>query len=55
MYYAYIIESAQSGIFYKGSAGDYKKRLKEHNEGINEYTRNKGPWKLVFVHEFENK
>ena len=54
MYYAYIIESAQSGIFYKGSTGDYKKRLKEHNEGINEYTRNKGPWKLVFVQAFEN-
>lgn len=55
MYYVYIIESIQSGIFYKGSTNDYERRLHEHNAGINEYTKNRGPWKLVFVQVFEDK
>jgi putative endonuclease len=55
MYYVYIIESQKSGIFYKGSTSDYDRRLDEHNEGINHYTRGKGPWKLIFVQQFETK
>ena len=55
MYYVYIIESLQFDIFYKGSSSDYKRRLIEHNEDKNDYTRGKGPWKLVFVQEFEEK
>lgn len=55
MYYVYIIESLSSGIFYKGSTADYVKRLTEHNENINTYTKGKGPWKLIFVQEFESK
>ncbi len=46
MYYVYMIESQQSGIFYKGSTSDYVRRLTEHNEGINEYKEEKalGYW-----------
>jgi len=55
MYYVYIIESRQSGIFYKGSTSDYKRRLVEHNSNINDYTKGKGPWKFVFVQVFETK
>ncbi len=55
MYYVYIIESQQSGIFYKGSTSDYFRRLIEHNEGINKYTKGKGPWELRFVQEFGSK
>jgi putative endonuclease len=55
MYYVYIIESLQFSIFYKGSTSDYERRLAEHNEGRNDYTRGKGPWQLIFVQEFEIK
>lgn len=55
MYYVYIIESQQSGIFYKGSTSDYMRRLIEHNDGKNDYTKGKGPWKLVFVQQFETR
>jgi len=55
MYYVYIIESEQSGIFYKGSTSNYINRLAQHNEDINAYTKGKGPWKLVFVQQFETK
>jgi len=55
MYYVYIIESQQSGIFYKESTNDYNRRLAEHNDNINDYTKDNDPWKLVFVQEFESK
>jgi len=29
--------------------------LTEHNEDINDYTKGKGPWKLVFVQKFDTK
>jgi putative endonuclease len=53
MYYVYIIESSATGIFYKRSAADYLKRLKEYNEGLSTYTKGKGPWKLIFVEVFD--
>jgi putative endonuclease len=55
MYYVYIIENLQSGIFYKGSTSDYLRRLNEHNDNLNKYTKGKGPWKLVFVQQYETK
>jgi len=55
MYYVYIIESLQTGIFYKGSTEDYNKRLQEHNEGLSQYTRGKRPWKLIFVQCFSTR
>ncbi|MBW6498964.1 MAG: GIY-YIG nuclease family protein [Bacteroidales bacterium] len=54
-YTVYILESVQSGHFYKGYTSDIEKRLWEHNNGLSRYTRNKGPWKLVFEKKFENK
>jgi len=30
-------------------------RLAQHNENINAYTNGNGPWKLIFVQEFESK
>ncbi len=55
MYYVYIIESEKSGIFYKGSTSNYQLRLFQYNEGINTYTKEKGPWKLNFIREYETK
>ncbi len=55
MYYVYIIKSFQSDVFYKGSTSDFNRRLIEHNEGKNDYTKGRGPWQLIFVQEFETK
>lgn len=54
MFFTYIIEN-QNGIFYKGSTSDYNKRLVQHNDGLTAYTRNKGPWKLIFLAEFNTR
>jgi len=55
MYYVYILESLKDGDFYKGSTEDYLKRIQEHNNGENQFTRSKMPWKLIFVQKFETK
>jgi putative endonuclease len=55
MYYVYILESEKDGDLYKGSTGNYVKRLEQHNNGESQFTRTKKPWKLVFVQAFETK
>ena len=55
MFYVYVLESCVDGDFYKGSTGDYLKRLIEHNNGQSIFNKSKMPWKLVFVKEFETK
>lgn len=44
----YILESQSSKRKYIGYTADVNKRLKEHNEGLNESTRNRGPWLLLY-------
>jgi putative endonuclease len=44
----YILQSESSGRFYIGSAEDLPGRLAEHLRGHSPYTRNRGPWVLVY-------
>jgi putative endonuclease len=37
-----------------GSVG-YLASGEMHNENINDYTKGKGPWRLVFVQQFETR
>jgi putative endonuclease len=55
MYYAYVLQSVAEGELYKGSTESYLKRLEEHNRGECQFTKDKLPWKLIFVQEFNNK
>ncbi|KAF0201316.1 MAG: hypothetical protein FD170_2775 [Bacteroidetes bacterium] len=55
MYYTYIIYSAISDVYYKGFSNDPVHRLWEHNNELSHYTAGKGPWKLVYLKEFETK
>ncbi len=48
MYYVYLLKSEKSGKWYTGCTSDLKKRFKEHNTGRSTYTKNKGPWRLVY-------
>ncbi|TSD02633.1 MAG: putative endonuclease [Parcubacteria group bacterium Athens0714_16] len=48
MNYVYILRSEKSGKFYTGSTNDLRKRLKQHNENKSSYTKNKGPWKIIY-------
>ncbi len=48
MYYLYILRSETTNQYYVGSTGDISKRVKEHNTGKSVYTKNKGPWTLMY-------
>jgi len=54
-YYVYIIQSEQTGVYYKGFTLYPVLRLEEHNKGLSQYTSNKGPWKMVYLEKILDK
>lgn len=48
MFYTYILKGSKSSIFYYGSTGDLRKRLREHNTGVSLFTKPHIPWELVW-------
>ena len=55
MFYTYIIESQCNGKWYYGHTENIERRVKDHNEGLNKSTKNRGPWLLIFARSFETK
>ena len=55
MYYAYILLSSKSHIFYFGSTIDLKARLNLHNTGQVQSTKPHLPWKLIWYGGFETE
>jgi putative endonuclease len=51
----YVLQSKVSGGFYVGYTENIKRRLKEHNSGLNQSTKSKKPWKLIFFEGYLNK
>ncbi len=52
MYYVYVLQSKKDSRLYKGFAGDLKKRLREHNDGLVRYTKPWRPWKLIYYEAY---
>lgn len=46
--YVYVLHSDASKGFYVGFAHDLKKRITEHNKGLNFSTRFHKPWTLIY-------
>ena len=55
MYYAYVLQSAIDGRFYKGHTNNLKKRLIEHNKGKTKSTKGYIPWQLVYFETFKTR
>ena len=55
MYYAYILLSSKSHIFYYGSTKDLKLRIEQHNNGRSFATKPHVPWKLVWYAGFQTR
>jgi putative endonuclease len=55
IHFTYIIESLTTGKWYYGYTVDIEGRLDGHNKGMNTSTRNRGPWKYIFIRPFDNK
>ena len=54
-YYTYIIESEASGKLYIGQTNNLENRIVRHKLGKSNYTRNKGPWRLLFAVKLETR
>ncbi|MBI5621742.1 GIY-YIG nuclease family protein [Candidatus Falkowbacteria bacterium] len=54
MYYVYIIQNPV-GKLYTGQTNDLAIRLQKHNNNQNHYTRNKGPWKLLYSEQYNSR
>jgi putative endonuclease len=52
MFYVYVIRSKSSGKLYTGQTADLDSRLKAHNLGFSPFTKNKGPWEVIYSEEY---
>lgn len=48
MFYTYIIKSKKDGKIYTGMTHDLRKRLYQHNHGLSNYTKGRGPFSLIY-------
>ncbi len=48
MFYNYVLQSLKNGNLYVGYTIDLRKRLKEHNQGLNKSTKPSRPWKIIY-------
>ncbi len=55
MYYVYVLRSQTTSKRYVGQMIDLQKRIKRHNYGGSSYTRNRGPWDLMYSEELPTR
>lgn len=54
-YYVYVLESIKNGSLYIGYTTELKKRLQEHNHGLNFSTKSYRPWELIHYEAYRDK
>ena len=54
-YFLYILQSLRTQRFYVGQTQDLAGRVEYHNRYGNRFTRNRGPWKLVYWEAFPTR
>lgn len=55
MFYTYILKSISSGKLYIGQTNNIVKRLERHNTNMSLYTKNKGPYELIYSKKFTTR
>jgi putative endonuclease len=55
MHYVYFLKSAETKWIYIGNTNDLKRRLAEHNSGKTSFTRERGPWELIYYEAYKDK
>lgn len=54
-FYTYVLRSLKDGKFYMGYTTDINKRLEEHNNGLNQSTKSRKPFILIYCEICRNK
>lgn len=55
MYYTYVLRSKKNGELYTGSTKDLRKRFNQHNTGKSGYTRENGPYEIIYYESCLNE
>lgn len=56
MFFVYLLYSFKNKKSYVGSTSKKpEQRLKEHNLGMNKFTKENGPWRLIYYEQFTCK
>jgi putative endonuclease len=55
MFFVYVLQSEATGKNCIGFFRDVIQRLGQHNSGITESTKNRGPWKVVYQELFSTR
>jgi len=55
MFYIYVLQSIKKGNLYTGYTADLRKRLKEHNQGLNQSTKPYRPWNLIYYEAYKKR
>ena len=55
MYYVYFIKSKKNSETYIGSTSDLRRRLAEHNKGMEISTKRYKPWQLVYYEAYRSE
>ncbi len=55
MFFVYAIRSLTRNYIYVGLSNDYKRRIKEHNDGYERTTKPYRPFELILVEEFPTR
>ncbi len=54
-YYTYVLQSKKDKRWYTGFTADLRKRFKEHNNNMDTYTKNRGPFDLIYYEACRDK
>ena len=54
-HYVYVLQFKNNKDLYKGYTKNLKLRLEQHNKGLVDSTKNKGPFKLVYFESCLNQ
>jgi putative endonuclease len=53
--YVYVLQSLKNNDLYVGRTNDLRKRLQEHNRGLNFSTKPYKPWQLTHYESYLNR
>lgn len=55
MFYVYILRSKKDKNLYVGFTNDLRRRLQEHNSGLNRSTKHRRPFGLIYYEAYKSE
>ncbi len=55
VYYLYVLQSESTGRYYVGHTKDLEARVRRHDYGRAQFTKSRGPYKVVYVKKYASR